>query len=165
MLLIFYLKCWNIDIFVISYNTYLILNAYQAHHLVYSSYRVFNGYQACSIVKQFKPYKTVVTEWLCNLVVVTEKMSSSTVFTKHAVFTEPSVDFCVYRVRKVNKGCSVYRVSKVNEGCSVYRVRKVNEGCSIYWVSKLNEGFSVYQVRKVKEVFSAYQVIEGNRRS
>ena len=30
--------CWNCDTFVISYNTYLIMNAYQAHHSVYSSY-------------------------------------------------------------------------------------------------------------------------------
>lgn len=43
--------CWNNDIFVISYNTYLILNAYRAHHLVYSSHRVFNGYHVNSAVK------------------------------------------------------------------------------------------------------------------
>ena len=54
--------CWNYDIFVISYNTYSILNSYQAHHSVYSSYRAFNGYQSSPIVKQFKPCRTVVTE-------------------------------------------------------------------------------------------------------
>ncbi len=54
--------CWNYDIFVISYNTYSILNAYRAHHSVYSSYQVFNGYQAGSIVKQCKPSRTVVAK-------------------------------------------------------------------------------------------------------
>jgi hypothetical protein len=82
----------------------------------------------------------------------TEQTGSSVVLTKQTV-SEQLVDFCVYRVSKVNEGCNVYRVSKVNEGYSVYQV------------SKVNEGFSVYQVRKVKEVFNAYQVIEGNRRS
>ena len=42
--------CWNNDTFVISYNTYLILNAYRVHHSVYSLYRAFVGYQVCSTV-------------------------------------------------------------------------------------------------------------------
>ena len=133
--------CWNNAIFVISYNTYSIMNAYRAHHSVYSSHWAFSGYQACSTVKQFKPWRTVVTKWLCSSGVVTEQTSSSAVFTKQTMFTKPSVGFYVYRVSKVNGGCSVYLVSKVNEG------------------------FSVYQVRKVKEIFSAYQVNQGNRRS
>ena len=47
---------------------------------------------------------------------VTKQMGSSAVFTKFIVFTELSVDLCVYRVNKVNEGNSVYRVNKVNEG-------------------------------------------------
>ena len=54
--------CWNNDIFVISYTTYSILNAYRAHHSVYSSSRAFNGYQASSAIKQFKPCRIVVTK-------------------------------------------------------------------------------------------------------
>ena len=36
--------CWNNDIFVISYNTYSILNAYRAHHSVHSLYRAFSNH-------------------------------------------------------------------------------------------------------------------------
>ena len=47
--------CWNYDIFFISANTYSILNAYQAHHLVYSVYQAFSGYLISSAGKQFSP--------------------------------------------------------------------------------------------------------------
>ena len=78
--------CWNNDIFVISNNTYSVMNAYQAHHSAYSSYRAFNGYQAGSTVNQCKPSSSVVTE----------QMGRSAVFTEFIVFTELSVGFCVY---------------------------------------------------------------------
>ena len=54
--------CWNNDIFFISYKNYSILNVYRAHHSVYTSYRAFNGYQGSSAVKQFKPFRIVVTK-------------------------------------------------------------------------------------------------------
>lgn len=73
--------CCNNDIFVISYNTHSILNAYRAHHSVYSSYRAFNGHQAYPAVRQCKPRRSMVTE----------QMGSSAVFTKFVVFTELSV--------------------------------------------------------------------------
>jgi hypothetical protein len=54
--------CWHYVIFVISENTYSILNAYQAHQVVYSLYQAFSGYLVSSTVKQYKLSILVVTE-------------------------------------------------------------------------------------------------------
>ena len=53
---------WNYDIFVISYNTYSILNAYRAHHSVY--------------------------KFIPSIPLETEHMGSSAVFTKLIMVTE-----------------------------------------------------------------------------
>ena len=54
--------CWNYDIFVISYNSYSILNAYQAHHSVY--------------------------KFTLSIHLETEHIGSSAVFTKFIVVTD-----------------------------------------------------------------------------
>ena len=46
--------CWNYDIFVISANTYSILNAYLAHHLVYSVYQVLKVNKGLNVYRVLK---------------------------------------------------------------------------------------------------------------